>query len=311
MKVGVYISTFNRMGGVETCVTNICNRTGWDLIFHEYNLSALEKINSNCYRIGYEPKDYDVIIISTAWGRPPNSLRAKYFVQMIHADYEAYIECWDFVYKKYQVTTHHVAVGKFVSSQFEKVTPYKTDKVIYNILSEVPKVKKERKDTEILHFVTMSRISKEKGFERILKMAELLEGTKYTWDIYGDTSTAYYRSIVNDFSKFPNIKFRGVTNDVLNIVNKADYLVQLSDTEGFCYSMYESLSVLTPVIVTNFESAKEMVDDGENGYILDMDLSNFNIDKIKNVPLIKGFKEKSTEKDWFNLINDITNGKEK
>ena len=137
-------------------------------------------------------------------------------------------------------------------------------------------------------------------------MAELLRGVDYVWNIYGDNTTNYAKGIISKLSEYPNIKFKGITDNAKEEIAKHHYTVQLSDTEGFCYSMYESLSVLTPVIVTNFNSAYEMVVDGVNGYILDMDLSNFEIDKIKKVPLLKSFTEKSTEKDWINFINEIT-----
>ena len=43
MKVGVYVSSINKIGGVETFAINLCNRTGFDLIFNTASLSALKK----------------------------------------------------------------------------------------------------------------------------------------------------------------------------------------------------------------------------------------------------------------------------
>ena len=140
-------------------------------------------------------------------------------------------------------------------------------------------------------------------------MAELMKEEDYIWNIYGDFTTSYGKLVVPKLKQYKQINILGVTNTAKDEICKHDYLVQLSDTEGFCYSMYESLSVLTPVIVTNFNSAYEMVVDGVNGHILNMELSNFCVDKIKKVPLLKSFKEKSTEIDWINFINEITNVK--
>src|SRR5690606_3985438 len=131
-------------------------------------------------------------------------------------------------------------------------------------------------------FITLSRFSKEKGFERIIQLAELMKNEDYVWNIYGDTTAAYAKTVIQRLHQYKQINILGVTNTAKDEICKHDYLVQLSDTEGFCYSIYESLSVNVPVIVTNFESAKEMVKDGENGYVIDMDLSNFDINKIKS-----------------------------
>jgi glycosyltransferase involved in cell wall biosynthesis len=90
----------------------------------------------------------------------------------------------------------------------------------------------------------------------------------------------------------------------------ADYLVQVSDTEGFCYSIYEALQVDTPCIVTDFPSAFEQVKDGKSGYILKMDLSNLDIDKIYNkIPTQISFTEKSTEEDWIKLFKNVPKAK--
>lgn len=305
MKVAVYISNLNKIGGVETFAINLCNRTGFDLIFKDYDINQLKKLKHNFYSINYNSDlEYDVIILAQAnWAPYPTRIKAKYFIQTIHADYKEY-ERLNFVYRKFNNTTHHIAVSEHVAKMFEEVTPYKIDKVIYNLLpdTEVPKVEKHKK----LSFITLSRFSKEKGYERVLKMAEKLKGEDYIWNIYGDNNSNYAKEMIRLLEEYPNIRYRGVTTNAKEEIAKHSYLVQLSDTEGFCYSMYESLSVLTPVIVTNFNSAYEMVVDGVNGYIFDMDLSDFCVNKIKSIPLIKSFKEKSTEKDWFDFINEIT-----
>lgn len=304
-KVAVYISNLNAIGGVETFCINLCNRTGFDMIYDKASIKSLKKLKYNAYQINHNKKEYDVLIISSAWGKNPNTIKAKKYIQVVHADYKAYIEGWNFIYKKLPYTTHHTAVGKHVAKQFELVTDYKIDKVIYNLLSD--NVKPKKQEPSKLSFITLSRISKEKGFERMLQVAELMKNVDYEWNIYGDNTTNYAKIIMPKLLKYPQIKFKGLTTKGLEEIAKHSYLVQLSDTEGFCYSIYEALSIKVPVICTNFPSSKELIKDSENGYILEMDLSNFDIEKIKNIPNIKDFKEYSTEKDWFNFINEILN----
>ncbi len=153
----------------------------------------------------------------------------------------------------------------------------------------------------MIKLVTISRISKEKGFERMLQMERLLlaSGVPFIWDCFGDTSTAYGRKVV---PKFKRVKFKGVTSTPLEVMKQYNYLVQLSDTEGFPYSIYEAMQQKLPVIATDFPSIHEMIEDGVNGYILDMDLNNFDSNKIQTVPVITSFTEKSTEQDWIKLI---------
>lgn len=305
LKTAVYISTLHKLGGVETFAINLCNRTGFDLIFDTAELSSLKKIKNKAYHLDYSPNDYDVIIIATAWGRMPNNIKAKKYVQVIHADYQAYIKGWNFKYSKLSYTTHHVCVGRHVAKQFELVTGYKCNKIIYNLLEQRPIPKKKKSDK--LSFITLSRFSREKGFDRILYMAEKIKKEDYVWNIYGDTSTNYAKNIIPKLKNYRQINICGLTSNPLDEIVKHDYLVQLSDTEGFPYSVYESLQCLTPVISTDYPSVHELIEHGKNGYILDMQLSNFYINMIKNVPKITIFNEKSTEDDWFEFLNQIIN----
>ena len=60
----------------------------------------------------------------------------------------------------------------------------------------------------------------------------------------------------------------------------------------------------TPVISTDFPSVYESVENEKNGYILDMNLKNLDIDKIVNrIPKNFEYKEKCTEEDWIKLFN--------
>lgn len=154
----------------------------------------------------------------------------------------------------------------------------------------------------MIRLVTISRISREKGFLRMLKMEQLLEraNIKFVWDCYGDTSTNYAKQVI---PKFKHVNFKGVTDKPKEIIHGYDYLVQLSDTEGFPYSIYEAMQQMIPVIATDFPSIHEMIEEGVNGYILKKDLSNFDINKIINPPVITAFKEKSTEQDWINFLD--------
>lgn len=157
----------------------------------------------------------------------------------------------------------------------------------------------------MLRFVTISRISREKGFNRMLLLEKTLHesGIEFEWHCFGDLNTNHAREIVK---KFKHIKFNGITNKPLEVMKQYDYLVQLSDTEGFPYSIYEAMQQCVPVIATDFPSIHEMIENGVNGYIVSKDLSNFDVNKIiNNIPVIQKFKEKSTEKDWIKFLNMV------
>lgn len=313
MNVTVYISNLNLIGGVERFVENFIKR-----MHKHYNITLLYDncqhpellidISEYCDVIKIEKSkvyESDVFICSTAWGLCPyDYIKADKVIQIIHADYTHVIANWNFKYNKHPKITHQIAVGELVKKAFEEATPYKIDKIIYNLLDDTIKLGKKTKN-EKLNLITVSRLSGEKGFDRMLKFAELLEANKidYIWNVYGNQDNAYNKAIVNKFSKLPLVKFNGILRNPFPEINKADYLVQLSDTEGFAYSVYEALQCKTPCIITPFASGNEQIQRGENGYIIPFDLKGINLAEITNkIPKVKDFKEIGSEQAWIDLL---------
>ncbi len=96
----------------------------------------------------------------------------------------------------------------------------------------------------------------------------------YVWTICADDTNA---------SNKPSIIYRKPRLDVIDYIADADYLVQLSDNEGYCYSVVESLLAGTPVIVTDMPVMKEIgVVNGENGFIINFDMTNVPVNAIYN-----------------------------
>jgi glycosyltransferase involved in cell wall biosynthesis len=251
----------------------------------------------------------DLCIFSSAWGkRPVKNIKAKKYVQMVHADFQGIEKHWNFKYQRLEEVSEHWAGGENIAKTFEERYGEKC-KVIHYLLDD--EVKPER----VLRLITTSRIGKEKGFSRIVKMALKLKesGIPFDWNIYGDgLDKAYVDRIKNQLKGVQEVVFRGNGKGLEHMVADADYSVQLSDTEGWAFAIMESLAVGTPVIATNFKNAYEQIEEGKTGYILDMELKKFDdkfIRKIyNNIPKFE-HKPVGTEEAWIELIGKV--GKEK
>jgi glycosyltransferase involved in cell wall biosynthesis len=117
----------------------------------------------------------------------------------------------------------------------------------------------------------------------MIKLAKELSDKKipFEWHVFTNKS-----DIDSDFfiARKPKL-------NIINDIAEADYLVQLSDSEGYCYSIVEALSVRTPVICTDIPVLKEIGVNENNSYILNMDMSNTNVDEIyKKIPKIENYK---------------------
>lgn len=311
--LGIYISRWNALGGVESFVNNVAKRMSkhYDVtvLFEWCESNDILIKGSDFYNVIKLDKTkkyyFDYFICSTAWGLSPYDLiEAQKQIQVVHADYRHVIENWNFKYIKHRKTTHHVCVGQVVKEGFEEVAGLKCDAIIYNLLDNEIKLDPKKKN-KVLSLVTCSRLSGEKGFKRMLQFSELLKQNKvdYIWNVYGAISTGYQRQIVNTFKDHKEVIFHGVTRESFKEINKADYLVQLSDTEGFAYSVYEAMQVKTPCIITPFASGNEQIAHGVNGYIIPFDMKEINLKEILNkIPVVPEFEELGKEEDWIKLL---------
>ena len=311
MKLILYHNNLLKFGGVDTFVYNFVKKMNkyFDILFlyttaDKNNLERIKKyVKTEQYS---KDKKYicDICICASAWGQYPDSVIAKSgrYIQMVHADYERAKEV-GFYYSKWQKTTEHIGVSDYVCKIFKELYPNEKITRIYNILDEVKETK------PILKLISATRVSKEKGYERILKLAQELKkaNIRFRWTIFTDLNL--YNQKPFDLEEIVYMK---PSHDFFDYIKESDYGVQLSDTEGYSYFINECLEYGTPVICTDFPSVYESVENGKNGYILDMNLSNLDINKIvNNIPNNFVYKEKCKENDWIELLNKNEERKKK
>ena len=311
MELILYHNNLLKFGGVDTFVYNFVKKMNkyFDILFlyttaDKNNLERIKKyVKTEQYS---KDKKYicDICICASAWGQYPDSVIAKTgrYIQMVHADYvEA--KKTNFFYNKWEKTTEHIGVSDYVCKIFKKLYPKENITRIYNILDDIQETK------PILKLVSATRVSKEKGYNRMLKFAEKLKkaNVKFRWTIFTDLKL--YGQAPFDLEEIVYMK---PSYDIWSYIEEADYGVQLSDTEGYSYFINECLEYGTPVICTNFPSAYESVENEKNGYIVDMNLSNLDINKIvNNIPKDFVYKEKCNENDWIQLLNKKVERKNK
>lgn len=286
-----YISHINTIGGIETFfyqlakqfedrnITIVC-KTGDDkqierlkkyvrVVKHEGNKIKCQKAFFN----------YNIDII--------DYVEAKEYIQILHSDYKS----MGIKLNKHPKINRYLAVSNQVAKGIKEVYGIECE-VIYN-----PYQKEEPK--RVLNLISATRLTTEKGKSRMIKLGEELNkaGIPYLWLIFTNDTNA----IDN-----PNIVYMKPRLDILDYISNADYLVQLSDAEAYCYSIVESLSVNTPIITTNLPVLKELGVNETNSIILDFDMSNLDVDKIYNKTF--NFKYDPPKNNWG---KEITKSKSK
>ena len=292
---------FNKIGGIETFIINFCKT-----FYKEYDITLLcRNIDiDNALRLSQyadvvcEPTDIecDTLIITSVLidNQMIEKVKYKKIYQMVHSDWSQMKRFWDWEIKKYSPDTQFIAVSESARDSLKKEYGYDSI-IIPNIL-----IKPYVNSQKTLKLLSLCRLTKEKGFERMKILCDLLEELHipYIWNVYGT-------NVYNEQSYKNMIIQKSITKNIGEVIKNHDYVVQLSDTESFCYTMYESLLLGVPVLVTPFPNAKQEIKDGENGYILPFDM-NISKDKIKqiykNIPQKVKYKQECVKEKWQELL---------
>ena len=224
-----------------------------------------------------------------------DNVKAKNYFHIIHCDYK---NVWfsPILHPKFN---HYIAVSKLAGESFKELTGIDYE-LIYNPIDiDIPKV--EKYNDGKLHLISCTRLTNEKGLNRMIKLATMLDksGIDYEWEIFTNKNRGFVGNKV--IYKEPKM-------DIIPEIEKADYLVQLSDCEAFCYSIVESLMVGTPVICTDLPVFKEIgVKDKINAYICNFDMNNIDILEISKKSLKPAYKPPKSV--WDKYLDNNTSYK--
>ena len=109
-----------------------------------------------------------------------------------------------------------------------------------------------------------------KRFDRVIEAASILKnnGNKFKWFLLGDGALfERIEKLINERALSDSVFLTGGLDNPFPVIGKCDLLVITSDFEANPMVANEALIVGTPVISTNYDSAKEVVVHGVNGLI--------------------------------------------
>lgn len=288
---------FNEIGGVETFLKNFCKSFAneYEITIVCRDISADNAIILSKYaNVICEPNqiiECDVCLITSVLVDEDmfNLIKYKEIYQMIHSDWTQMKKIWDWKFIEYDPNTKYISVSECARQSFIK--EYGKDSIVIPNIITVDKPQ--------LRLLSCTRLTEEKGYKRMCKLCDLLDkyNISYIWEVYGTNPLEY----VN----YGNMILHEPIKNAQAIMPNYDYIVQLSDTESMCITMYEALMQNTPVLVTPFPNALNEIKDGENGYILpfDMKLKKKDIDNIvKNIPTNASYEQKGVIDLWKTIL---------
>ena len=285
VQVLIYTSYLHIIGGIETFIKSYLELMGSYYEFGVYcpRLSPEMRVELSAYCPIWtkdEPISCDTLIMIRMGDPIPENVTYKHSVRMCHAcrlnkDWRILQDCDEIVH-----------VSEASRDSFES-----SGHVILN-----PLIKTKKKSLLLMSATRIPAPDKGKNAERMLRLAKMLESADipYIWLNFSD----------QPLSKAPKGFFNvGARTDLQPFIAKADYLVQLSDMEGFGYSVAEALANKTAVIVTPFETTKELhVVDGINGYVVPFNMA-FDVNRLIDVPVFEyAYHNDKIVKQWQKIL---------
>ena len=284
-QVVLYIGYMHTIGGIETFVYNFVRtmQHKYDIVLNVQSIAAEQYTRLSALipiLKTTEPIMCDTLIMLRILDDKPKHITAKKTIRMCHA-------CRT---NPQWAIPEDADINVFVS-EVAKQSFGKDGVVIHN-----PFITEKKKALFLISATRIPAPDKGNNELRMRKLAEMLTSKNISF-LWLNFSEGALSGMPKGFYNMPS------TPDIQPYIAKADYLVQLSDSEAYSYSLLEALTNETAVICTPFPSATESgVIDGVNGYIVPFDMS-FDVTMLLDVPQFTD-KHSNTDiiKQWTNLL---------
>lgn len=285
-KTILFINYLHVIGGIESFIYHFAQIINFTLVINSIPVEQREKLSKVCEVVDYNPRGAyycDNLIMLRILDKVPNNIFSKRSIRMCHGcrtnpDWHISHDT-DFV----------VNVSEASKSSFGEEA--KDAMVIHNPITKT--------DKKALILVSATRIpapDKGNNEQRMRTLADRLNEAQipFIWFNFSDGQ------IYNPPRGMINLPKEA---DIQPYIKRADYLVQLSDSEAWSYSILEALVNGTAVLVTPFPSATEMgIEDGKNGYIIPFDMG-FDVTRIRKIPKFKyEYSNEEIKKEWEKLM---------
>lgn len=232
-----------------------------------------------------QKKQYDVAI-AYSQGMPTyyvvDKVKAEKKIAWINCDYATTIYDKEFDYNYYKKIDKIVAVSKTIKKSIIELKPdyEKKIEVILDIVNPqlIERMSNEnsgfKNNKKSINILTVARLSIfHKGYDLAVKAAKLLknDGYNFKWYVIGDGP---------DKSKLINMIDKAGVKDEFILLGKkdnpypymktCDIYVQPSKKEGFGLTVVEAKILKSPIVCTNFNTSKELINNNSDGIIVEI-----------------------------------------
>ena len=306
-KILIQMTYLNNIGGIETALETLVRTFKDEDITVLVNARAdgaqeqikrLERyckvIFDNDYQTVYEA-DVALLFTPIMQSVPLDNIRAKKIYQFVHSDIKGLMrhpQWQSFTWKPDARISKVIAVSETAQKGLKEALD--VDSVV------VPNIFEPRELPTTFLFI--SRATMEKGLDKALELANRFDAAGKDYVLLIASLVDPYGSYWPPINNNPRIIYLGASIHNPVFYRCADYVIQMSTSESYCYTIREAMAQGCAVIGSKIPEIEKVVKDGVNGYLLNDDLSNLDIDKIfDKIPRPDGYTEKISP-EWQKVL---------
>ena len=288
-QIVIYVSVLSGADGISTWIRNFCQwmhcRYSITVVYDAVPEAFLEELRPLVRVIkNKKPRTVlcDTVLMMRIGDTVPKNIKARRILQVVHTVNDGN--------KKLPSRDGYIYVSEASRNSFS----LKGD-VIYNL----PPRKAPERTLTLVSTCRIDGSDKGRQNERMLKLCRMLRSKRieFLWFYFSENSLTKDRSMV----RIDTVK------DVRPFLKIADYLVQLSDSEAYCYAITEALSHNVPVITTPLTVLDEIgFRDGIDGHVVPFDM-DFDVEMLMDRERLDasfGSRESESVERWEELFGD-------
>ena len=230
-------------------------------------------------------EDYDVVVDFHGYGDftsyyAINKIRAKKYVTWLHDEHQDWLEDCRELYEKYDKVFACSLTCRQRFIEFFPCFEKKCD-VFYNILpvesilSLAAQGKPEEfSDENGLKFLTVGRMTEQKGFDIAIDAALILKkrNIEFKWYFIGEgKNKEIYQNMAVEKGLTDNIVFLGFRQNPYIYMQNCDIYIQPSRHEGYCTTISEAKIIGAVICATNVSGVSEQIRNHVTGVITQID----------------------------------------
>ena len=280
----VEVLAFFQRGALGDRMRELCNvrtlfASKWSFfLFRRFRPYRRHLINSLVVKRGYD------LAVGFMEGKPTSLLADFQFelckIAWVHSDFTKLDIGWSEreMRSVYGQVDKVICVSKAAKQSFIKkiALPKIRTQVIYNLINEanITNLAEEKEITnDVFTFLTVGMLRKEKGHERLIRIAARLKKSGYDFQLHiiGDGPLRYsLEELIGTLAVEDRVTLLGLKENPYPYIKACDCFVLASDFEGYSIVVKEALFLKKLILTTDVVGPREILEDGKYGLIVEL-----------------------------------------